>query len=111
MGMFYAGNNECLVKQVSSEDNFPAEEDMWDFFGMKTEFKLFDFETGTFEDFPGTKEGYQRNFNTFVVDGQQYIQNPNLITGNTSIDILNENGLHQTFEIQGGDLNALYRIR
>lgn len=111
MGMFYAGNNKTLLKQVSSEDDFPAKENMFDFFNMQTEFLLFDIETKAFEEFPGKGEGYQRNFNTFVVDGDQYLQNPDPQTGNTRIDVLSENGLQEAFEIEGGDLNALYRIR
>ena len=108
---FYLGNNKLLVQEYGSEDDYPADEDLWDFTSQLLRYKLVDLVAETSVDFPGTNSGYSGNNNSFMVDGKHYYQSPNKVTGVTAIGVIDENGFQKTFEISGGDLNALYRIR
>jgi hypothetical protein len=111
MGMFYAGNNNWLVKQYKNESDFPATNDLWSFPNKELEFKLMNHDAKTSVAFPGKSNGYSGNNSWFIVDGIYYHQNPNKVTGNTEIGTISANGWEKVFEIQGGDLSDLARIR
>jgi len=111
MGMFYLGNDNWLVKQYADTSDYPADEDLWDFWNKELEFKLYNHTTETATDFPGKSKGYSGNNGWFYVEGKHYHQSPDVTTGNTEIVIISENGWEPAFIIEGGDLNQLARIR